>query len=228
MMFKCTRLACVGFALSLAVAASAQTVPGGTDMPDASTLANALASLKSQVNDQNYGKFGFRNRGEVSSAMFGQPIRRYIIRPDKLRGFQAATDPATVLEDTRQWMYPVLTNGDVRCAVTIARRNPGGWKAIAFGDQGLSRVVVAARRDRAEASRPREELFFLVDVLSVNRKFVALRTDGNAPDSVPGRHSLVFTWLGTPPDAFPKEDTAERVLLYLAAEAKRITARRPG
>ena len=211
----------------LAALGQSQTVPGGADRPVAAALANALVSLKSQVNDQNYAKMGFRSRAEANSAMFGEPIRRYIVRPDKLLAFQAGADPATVLEDTRQWIYPVLANGDVRCAVTMAWRGPGFWKAIAFGDQGLSRILAEVRHEQSNNLHSPGELFFLLDVVSVNRKFIALRTDGNAPDKRPGSQNLVLAWLGPPPDNFPKRESAERVLLYLATKAKQRTSRRP-
>src|SRR5579884_1166322 len=197
MAFKCSRIACLQGALWFTALGFSQIVPGGTDLPDAPLLAKTLASLKSQVNDRNYAKMGFGSRAEVNSAVFGRPFRRYIVRPDKLVAFQAGTDPAAILEDTRQWIYPVLANGNVRCAVTVAWRNPGGWKAIAFGDQGLSRALATVRREQADALHAREELFFLVDVLSANRKFVALRTDGNSPDKVPGLQNLVWAWLAT-------------------------------
>lgn len=229
MRFEGSRLACAGLVMLFVPAAAAQTVPGQTDRPDDQALAASLASLKALVNDRNFGKVGFQDPGEAASAVFGDPIRRYIVRLDKLLGFQARTDPATVLEDTRQWIYPVLANGIVRCAVTIAWRPPGGWKAISFGDQGLARVLFATRREAAaDLKPPREDLFFLVDVLSANRKFVARRTDGGPPEKLPGQQTLTFTWLGNPPGPNQKIQSAESALLYLSAEAKSHKGPGPG
>jgi hypothetical protein len=211
-----------------AAAATGQTVPGQNDRPDAHALSVSLAALKGMVNDRNFGKMGFLTLAEASSAVFGDPTRRYIVRHDKLVGFKAGSDPAALLEDARQWIYPVLYRGVVRCAVTMASRPPGGWKAIAYGDQGLARALFEMRHNESTQVTPsREDLFFLVDILSVNQKFVARRTDGLAPVQPPGQRNLLFTWVGRPAAENSRTQPAEEALMYLSIEARRDVGRGP-
>jgi len=202
-----------------ASAVLAQAVPGAEDRPNAADVATALTRLKSQTTDQNFAKMGFQTFAEVSTATFGDPIRRYIVRVDKLVAFQRGTDPASVIEDTRQWVYPVMAGREVRAMVIIAWRAPGGWKAISFGDQGLARVLFNTRAAiSSERHPPRPDLYFLVDALAANRKFLAIRTDGGLPQKLPGQRNIQFTWLGSlPAGNNNRQQLAEDALSYLSA-----------
>jgi hypothetical protein len=221
---------CVGPLALIAAVAAAQIVPGEGDRPDQAVLEKILASLKSQVTDRNFAKLGFADRAEASSATLGVPARRYIVRPDKLRVFRETTDPASVLEDAREWIYPVMAGGNARCMATLAWRPPAGWKPIAFGDQGRARVLFRSRREQSAGPvAVREELFFVVDVLSSNRMFLARRTDGGSPGAIPGRNAILFTWLGAAPDKDKPTQSAETALLYLGSRSRQSGAKRgPG
>lgn len=199
------------------------------DKPDEKSQATALATLKALVDDKNYKKLGFQTREEVASAVFGLPIRRYIVRPDRLLKYADKVDPASTLTDTAHWIYPVLVNNSVRCAVTIERMKDVGWKATSFGDQDFARVMFSTRKEEslAPTGLP-EESFFLVDILSARRQFLGRRTGNGPPDETPGLGKMLFTWIGPPHGANQKTQPAGEVLLYLSKIAKANKSSGPG
>jgi len=206
-----------------------QTAPAPMDQPDEKSQAASLATLKALVGDHNYKKLGFQDRNEVASAVFGLPIRRYIVRPDKLFGYRDGIDPASTVADTAQWVYPVLVKGEVRCAVTIAWMRDIGWKANSFGDRDFARVMFATRKEESATLVPStEDPFFLVDVLSARREFIARRNDNNPPGATPGFGKVLFTWVGPPPGDNQKTQPAEVVLRYLSKVAQSTKARGRG
>lgn len=198
--------------------AAPPAVPGASDFPGTQALNEALNQLRLLVDANNYRRLGFDSEAQAASATFGTPLRRYLIRSDKWRNFGGNADPAALLEDTRQWIYPVLAAGNVRCAVTIAWRKPGAWKAISFGDPALADVAFRTRTEEAEKHQPRlaQEVFFLVDLLGADRKFIVRRLDGGAPEQQPGRQALRFTWLGQAAAGQEPSSSAEVVLGVLS------------
>lgn len=209
--------------------AAPPVVPGASDLPGTQVLKNSLDQLKLLVDKNNFSKLGFDSEAQAASASLGSPLRRYIIRPDRWRSF-SGDDPAALLEDTRQWIYPVLAAGKVRCAVTIAWRKPGVWKQIAFGDPWLAEVAFRTRAEEADKVQPRlaQEVFFLVDLLGADRKFIVRRLDGGAPDQQPGRQALRFTWLGQAAAGQEPSGSAELVLGVLAKTLSQTKGLGPG
>lgn len=221
--------ACPAAAQQLPVKQVQMQVPGPKDMPGKDSQAASLATLKGLVDDQNYSKMGFLSLQEVASAALGVPVRRYIVRPGKLKSFKDKVDPATVIEDTGQWIFPVVAGNAVRCAITIAWRKDSGWKATSFGDQGFARTVFSTRLQHSQSLKPPSLAdYFLVDVLSARQLFVAWRTDNLAPGTPPEFNKLMFTWVGQPPAGFDKVLTAETALNFLAQEALKSPGRGPG
>jgi hypothetical protein len=210
--------------------AAPPVVPGSSDVPDVQSLNDALARLKLLVDANNYRRFGFDSETQAASASLGIPLRRYLIRSDKWRSFGGGADPAALLEDTRQWIYPVVAGGKVRCSFTIAWRKPGVWKAISFGDPVLAETAFRTRAEEAQKPLPRlaQEVFFLVDLLGADRKFIVRRLDGGAPDQQPGRQTLRFTWLGTPAAGQEPTGSAEAVLGVLSKTLPQPRGQGPG
>jgi hypothetical protein len=229
MAFTGRRVLVGGVMLWFAAMAHAQINPGGNDKPDGPTLDRLFAVFKSLVNRGNYQKMGFEVEKELAAAKPGTPIRLFIIRPDQLLAFTDATDPATVIEDAKQWVYPVLVGTDVRSGATVARQGTEGfWKLISAGDQGLARSIFQERQDDSTRTPQKPvERYFLVDTQAGNRKFLAYRSDGLAPTQLPGNGQLRFTWLGDVPDGQDKRGSAEKALVYLANQLKK-RGRGPG
>src|ERR1039458_6304306 len=146
MAFTGRRVLVGGVMLWFAAMAHAQINPGGNDKPDGPTLDRLFAAFKSLVNRGNYQKMGFEVEKELAAAKPGTPIRLFMIQPDQLLAFTDATDPATVIEDAKQWVYPVLVGTDVRSGATVARQGTeGSWKLISAGDQRLARSIFQER-----------------------------------------------------------------------------------
>jgi hypothetical protein len=208
---------------------AAQAAAGRPDMPDEKSRANSLATLRRLVDTQNYRKLGFERQDEAESAQLGVPLMRFVIHPDHLRTYSLSVDPAAILTDSGQWIFPVTANGAVRCAITLGRRDGGQWRGISYGDQGFAKVAFSAVEEQLREQPPAtRESFFVVEVLAARRQFLARRADGGPPKLLPGKGKLMFTWLGPPPQGAEKTQPAEAVLIELAKTAREKKGRAPG
>jgi hypothetical protein len=170
--------------------------PNWGDKPTQSDLDRGLASLREFVTTTNYSEMGFDSKDQAQQATLGVPFRRYVVKYAELNKYVGAADPATIVRDTREWIYPVLAAGKARCLITMAVRGRG-WTAVSIGGAVVAPLMVEARRRQAESNMLDPQFLFVVEVQSPHAVFVGERRDNRAPEAPGGTSSLWLTWIET-------------------------------
>ena len=169
-----------------------------------------LQTLRALVDDQNFRDLGFESRDEAATATLGEPIRVYLVRLDQLRDFQPEGDASKLLTDTSEIIFPVLSNGQARSSITLARTD-GKWTSAAFG--GAS-VIKQIAKVRSGLTPPQGGAAAFVKVPALNVYFVS---------QVGAGAELMLTPLTDQPDYRLKEGgtvSAREAFLALVPAAK--------
>jgi len=132
---------------------------------------NAIGVLQKLVNDQNYRSLGFDSVDEVKQAQLGQPLTVMNIPLDALKGYQAGTDPQSLLVKSSETVYPVTVNGQVKSSVTIVR-NEAGYAPSSFGNAPIVKALSQYRQS------PNADSDFVVRVPALNVYFLGRTVEG--------------------------------------------------
>lgn len=129
--------------------------------------SNAIGILQKLVNEQNYKSLGFQSVDEVKQAQLGQPMEVYNIGLDRLKGYQAGSDPNSLLTPSAETIYPVKVNNDVRTGITIVHKEQG-YAPSSFGNADIVRRLSGYRQDNNE---------FAVRIPAFNMYFIGRRVE---------------------------------------------------
>ena len=110
---------------------------------------NAIAILQKLVNEQNYKSLGFQSLDEVKQAQLGNPMEVFNVGLDRLKGYQAGTDPNNLLSPSAETIYPVTVGGSVRTGVTIVHKEQG-YEPSSFGNADIVKRLSSYRQNNAE------------------------------------------------------------------------------
>lgn len=100
--------------------------------------AEGLRNLKEMVSEDPIG-FGFSGKEEVDHLQLGEGFRINYIDPDKLRLADKQTSIKSILKETNQWEFVVLSNGKPKSFLTVGYENnalkvtSGGGTSVDFG-----------------------------------------------------------------------------------------------
>jgi len=195
-------IACVGVLglLFIVVLAQQSTPPSPPSNDNSRTDANdpagdpraaameGLQAFRGLVDENNFRELGFESREELGGATLGEPIRVFLVRLDRLKEFQATSDPRGLLTDTRQLIFPVTAGGQTRSSITVGDQN-GRWAATSFGGPNLIKQLTAVRQGMG----PVGPSIMYVKVPSLNAYFVGSADAGDA--------ELMLTPLNDLPDS---------------------------
>lgn len=220
----------ISFLLALlpALALAQESVVQPREGPPPASVVQARKTLGMLIDATNFARYGFENAKEVELATTGRPIRRFIIRPDRIRAYRDGVDPASLLEETGDWIYPLSVGASVRCSMTLAAERPGDWKAVSVGQPGLARMLFEARAAESKTlPQPDDSRFFLLEVLSTHTRFLIYRTDGRPPRESPGIGKIVCVWIGKPIGDRPSRQPAEPLFSFLSQLAQEAKSKAP-
>ncbi len=216
------------FALLAAPASAQQASIPASQAPPPASLVQARKALGLLVDASNFARYGFGDPSEVATAVPGTPIRRFVIRPDRIRAYRQGVDPASLLEETGDWIYPLTVGGSVRCGMTLSAGRPGEWKLVSAGQPGFARRLFEARTAEALLPpQPDESRFFLLEVLSTRARLLVYRTDGKLPTERPGSGRFQCVWIGRPIGDRPLRQPAEPIFAFLSQVAQEAKAKAP-
>lgn len=156
--------------LLLLLGCSQQSTPKPPSSQPQEAAKNAVSVLQKLVTEQNFKSMGFESLEEVKNAQLGQPLQVYTIGLDKLKTAEPGADPATVLTQSPETIYPVTVQGAVRSSVTITHLRDG-YAPASFGNADI--VKALSRFRQAEAGQNE----FVVRVPAFNMYFLARRVE---------------------------------------------------
>lgn len=85
---------------------------------------------------------GLSSASETLVAELGVGLRTYDVPLIKLKTFQETDDPASLLLDVHEIIFPVLVEGQPRSSLTIAELEQGkGWRVLKKGRATLIRLI---------------------------------------------------------------------------------------
>ena len=85
---------------------------------------------------------GFHTSSETVVAELGVGLRTYDVSLKQLEKFQAEDDPAALLLDIHEIIFPLLVEGQPRSSLTIAESEQGkGWRVLKKGRSTLIRLI---------------------------------------------------------------------------------------
>lgn len=139
------------------------------------TATKSLSEFSKLVTEQNSVSMGFHDPNEVRSATLGQPLQVFKVGLDSLRDYRTSEDPKKLLHSGDEVIYPVLLQDAARSSITLAKVG-NEWKAIAFGEPQLVKLIHGAK-EKAAAKAGAEPLF-IVQVPALNTVFVGYQRGG--------------------------------------------------
>lgn len=80
-------------------------------------ISKKLSRARSYAND-----LGFQSEAEVPNAKLGPELRIKTVKLQKLKTFKDGDNPADILVDAREYLFPMIVNGQARSSVTVAQR----------------------------------------------------------------------------------------------------------
>jgi hypothetical protein len=200
-----------GISAGMSNTALAQTARGeGAAAPRRAAEA-ALPTLRKAATGAGARLLGFRSDDEAARATLGEPLPIRIVRLDALRAYGAATDPASLLVDTKRILFPVVSGAEVRTGIEV-REKRGVWGAGAIGGAQLAVLLDAARAEHRKSAGAGAS-YFAVQVPALNlylleadtaggRMLVPLADDPRFPDLHAGKPvSLADAWAALAPAA---------------------------
>ena len=131
--------------VSLLVGCESKQSPKPPSAQPQQAADNAIGVLQKLVNEQNYRSFGFDSVDEVKQAQLSQPLAVMNIPLDALKGYQAGTDPQSLLVKTSETIYPVTVNGQVKSSVTIVHTETG-YAPSSFGNAPIVKALSQYRQ----------------------------------------------------------------------------------
>jgi len=153
----------------LLVACQDRGTPPPPAMPQASEAAShALGVLRQLVTAENYRAMGFDSPDEVRQAEVGDPLPVANIELEDLRKYQPGPDPASLIKETNQTVYPVTVNGAVKSSLTLVK-TATGYEPAAFGNSDVAKRLGRYR----QAGGPKA---IVVRVPALNFYFVGQQT----------------------------------------------------
>jgi hypothetical protein len=158
--------------------------------PDAQTAASrSLDTLRKLITPENARDMGFDNAADAASATLGSAVRVQMVRLDALRQYQAGADPASLLTEENQIIYPVMVRDQVKSSI-IVEGSGNEWKASSFGGPHLVQQMARYRTDATTRLNAAADSVTVVHVAALNLYFLGYRVDGR----------LMLTPLETHPD----------------------------
>jgi hypothetical protein len=124
---------------------------------------------------KNPAMLGFSRPEEATAASLGDSIAVHQVRLDKLKEYQARTDPTPLLEASERIIYPVLVRDKAQSSVVVLRQGDK-WEAAEFGGSALARSLVDVRSEQMASSGAPALEFVVVSVSALNVVFLARRT----------------------------------------------------
>ncbi len=97
-------------------------------------------------------ELGFESTDQLAKATIGQGFPLYVVRLDKLRGYDKGTDPWSLLTKADVSIYPLLVQGkdlEVRSSATISYQNDKTKipRVAEMGNPDLIRLLMEARAE---------------------------------------------------------------------------------
>ncbi len=138
--------------------------------------ARALATFQKLGRQTSFKAMGFESADEMSGATLDEPLPVFMVELNDLRGYQAGSDPNTLLKPIDKVIYPVKTGTQVRSSI-ILQKGKEGWKASDFGGPNFARLVTRARDESVKATGLPLSAYFVVQAPALNAYFLAYRQD---------------------------------------------------
>jgi len=119
-----------------------------------------------------------------STLNLGEPLPIYVVPFASLQGSEPAgaeavnapPDSSTLLVNTQQVFYPVLQDGQVIAAITVAQRD-GKWEMVSMGSANLAKAITAVRSRTAARLSLAPADFFIVNIPTLYLMFLAHRDE---------------------------------------------------
>lgn len=137
----------------------------------------SLPELRKLVTEETYGRLGLESPAEINAASLGSAIRVFMVRLDHLQQFTPERSVAELLVDTKQVIYPVTVQGQVRSGVTM-RNVEGKWQVASFGRPAFTRALSEIRQRQSETTKSPSESFFEVRIPALNLSFIGQQARG--------------------------------------------------
>jgi hypothetical protein len=138
------------------------------DVKEATRVATAALPALRSLAEQLPAVVGLKP-DEVASAELGAPLAMFDVPLDRLKEYQAGSDPTALLTDVHTVHVPVLVGGAVRSSIVVKQKG-GSWVATDFGQVELSRRIAEVRGGATQA--------VLVRVPALNDYFVGTTSGG--------------------------------------------------
>lgn len=142
--------------LSAAVTLLHLEVKAGETPPDPDSRQAAekgIDILRGLIEDGDPRIFGFKSASEAETLLqdatkaLGPPIRIYAVRLTWSKVFEPTADPEDFLIETYRVIYPVITGGQVRTALTLAKASSERqWVLMSFGPADFAKKLMKFRR----------------------------------------------------------------------------------
>ena len=135
-------------------------------------LPQAMAQLQDLVKAGQAQALGFSSSEQAQAATPGEPLAVAHIRLDDLRNYDGG-DPSRLLQaSSPATLVPLRADGKTLSAIRFARGKDGAYQPIAFGHDGISKLVFA--RDQQQPGE------YAVFVRALGVAFSAVGTGVNA------------------------------------------------
>jgi hypothetical protein len=122
------------------------------EIPAAAVVAaqEGLLPLLEAIPVADLGHFNFSDRGEVDQAELGEPFMIYTILPERILNYKSGTSVESIISPTGVWLFPVVSNGEVRTLLTVDFVE-GEWRAVSIGGSGVAKQWASITGDSSSA-----------------------------------------------------------------------------
>jgi hypothetical protein len=121
-------------------------------------------------------QIGFETKEDLGKSELGIPLRVFNLRLDHIQAFKDDGDPNELLQPTNEVVYPILSDGKVKSAMSL-RFVEGKWVNSSLGGTEVH-LVEAVRGKHARATDRRFDEYFIARALALHQIFIGYREDG--------------------------------------------------
>ena len=138
---------------------------------------SALGTFVKIVREHNYKRMGFDNPEEIKKASLGIPLREYYVSLESLKSYKVDSNPADLVEDSGQVIFPLLVDERVKSSITLTQQE-GKWITHSFGAPVFVGLISKTRLNLLNQMDKPIQDFFVVKVPALNVFFVGYDIQG--------------------------------------------------